>query len=107
MIMFYVCCQRASQCSREVARVERCERQHEDLTYGKEFYKRVLISMVDVATTGARFSARQYFAGILSAIARNLSLKTWGKVWLAMRARQSKLCAHQNNVRFSFTSPSR
>ena len=77
-------------------------------TCGKEFDKRILISMVDVAETGARVSARQYFAGILSAIARDLSLKTWGKVWVAMRARVSqKLCAHQKNVRFSYISPSR
>ena len=36
----------------------------------KELYKRVLISMVDVAKCGARVSSRQHFAGTLSAIAR-------------------------------------
>ena len=38
----------------------------------KEFYQRVLISMVDVAKIGARVSARQHFEGRLSAIARDL-----------------------------------
>ena len=38
----------------------------------KEFYQKVLISMVDVAKTGARVSARQHFEGTLSAIARDL-----------------------------------
>ena len=37
----------------------------------KEFYKRVLISMVDVAKSGARVSARQHFAGTWTAIARD------------------------------------
>ena len=37
----------------------------------KEFYQRVLISMVDVAKTGARVSARQHFEGT-SAIVRDL-----------------------------------
>ena len=35
----------------------------------KEFYKTVLISMLDVAKTGARVSARQHFAGTVSATA--------------------------------------
>ena len=40
----------------------------------KEFYKRVLKSMLDVAKTGTCVSARQHFAGTLSATARDLSL---------------------------------
>ena len=35
----------------------------------KDFYKRVLISMLDVAKSGAGINARQHFAGTLSAIA--------------------------------------
>ena len=37
----------------------------------KELYKRVLISMVDVAKSGARVSARQHLAGTWTAIARD------------------------------------
>ena len=48
----------------------------------KEFYKRVLIAMLDVATTGPCVTARQHFAGTLSAIARDLSLvrSLWAKL---------------------------
>ena len=37
----------------------------------EEFYKRVPISMVDVAKSGARVSSGQHFTGTLSAIARD------------------------------------
>ena len=54
----------------------------------KKFYKRVLISMLDVAKTGACVSARQHFADTLSAIARDLSVVRSLCAKLARRARQ-------------------
>ena len=54
----------------------------------KEFFKRVLISMVDVAKSGARVSARQHFAGTLSAITCDLGLVRSLCPKLARRLRQ-------------------
>ena len=61
----------------------------------KEFYKRVLISILDVAKTGARVSARQRVVGTLSAIAFDRGSVRMLCAKLAMCARREKLCARQ------------
>ena len=61
----------------------------------KEFDRRVLISILDVAKTDARVSARQRVAGTLSAIACDVGLVRRPCTKLATCARQQKLCASQ------------
>ena len=61
----------------------------------KEFYKRVLISMLDVAKTGSHVSARQHLVGTLSAIARDLG---FGK---KPRREAGKACRLLKTVRAS------
>ena len=63
----------------------------------KEFHKRILISRENVEKAGARDSARQYFAGTLSAIARDLGtglLESMGRRAAGnVRASVSQKCA--------------
>ena len=58
----------------------------------KEFDKRVPVLILNLAKNGARVSARQHFAGTLSAIACDLGSVRRPCAKLATCARQQKLC---------------